>query len=114
MMQSLNARALGARAAAVPQGRRSNACRAVTTATARVDRCNKNSVIVSPSILSANFAKLGEQARKRGCCAVRHSGVTPDVHTPGWPLTVVPPPRAPPGLRSRPWTRLVQSGSTWT
>jgi hypothetical protein len=64
MMQSLNARALGARVAAVPQCRRGNACRAVTTATARVDRCSKNSVIVSPSILSANFAKLGEQVRK--------------------------------------------------
>ena len=32
-------------------------------ATSRVDQCNKKSVIVAPSILSANFAKLGEQAR---------------------------------------------------
>jgi hypothetical protein len=32
---------------------------------ARVDKCDKKSVIVSPSILSANFAKLGEQARER-------------------------------------------------
>eukprot|EP00227_Mantoniella_beaufortii_P010187 CAMPEP_0197587716 /NCGR_PEP_ID=MMETSP1326-20131121/9243_1 /TAXON_ID=1155430 /ORGANISM="Genus nov. species nov., Strain RCC2288" /LENGTH=270 /DNA_ID=CAMNT_0043152473 /DNA_START=40 /DNA_END=852 /DNA_ORIENTATION=- len=31
------------------------------SATHRVDACDKNSVIVSPSILSANFAKLGEQ-----------------------------------------------------
>jgi hypothetical protein len=27
-----------------------------------VDKCNKNSIIVSPSILSANFANLGDQA----------------------------------------------------
>jgi len=30
-------------------------------ANAKVDACDKNSVIVSPSILSANFAKLGEE-----------------------------------------------------
>lgn len=30
-------------------------------ATARVDKFSKSDVIVSPSILSANFAKLGEQ-----------------------------------------------------
>ena len=70
MMQSLNVHALGARVAAAPQCRRSNACRAVTTATARVDRCNKSSVIVSPSILSANFAKLGEQVRAGASCRV--------------------------------------------
>ena len=35
--------------------------RVATTATARVDRCDKSKVMVSPSILSANFAKLGEQ-----------------------------------------------------
>jgi hypothetical protein len=33
------------------------------TASHRVDRFSKNDVIVSPSILSANFAKLGEQVR---------------------------------------------------
>ncbi len=63
-MQCLNARVtLGApkRAAARPQ--RCGAFRTLTTATARVDKCDKKSVIVSPSILSANFAKLGEQAR---------------------------------------------------
>ena len=37
--------------------------RMTTSATARVDKCDKKSIIVSPSILSANFAKLGEQAR---------------------------------------------------
>lgn len=37
--------------------------RSVTCMSARVDKCNKRSVVVSPSILSANFAKLGEQAR---------------------------------------------------
>lgn len=39
---------------------------AVTVASSRVDRYSKSSVIVSPSILSANFAKLGEQARAPG------------------------------------------------
>lgn len=43
--------------------KRSGALRAsvLTQATARVDKCDKNSIIVSPSILSANFARLGEQ-----------------------------------------------------
>lgn len=30
-------------------------------ATSRVDKFSKSDIIVSPSILSANFAKLGEQ-----------------------------------------------------
>ena len=30
-------------------------------ASARVDKYSKSDIIVSPSILSANFAKLGEQ-----------------------------------------------------
>lgn len=62
-MQTLNARVLGCRTGKAAQ--RSNACRAVTTASARVDKCDKKSVIVSPSILSANFAKLGEQVREK-------------------------------------------------
>lgn len=33
----------------------------VVKATARVDKFSKTDIIVSPSILSANFAKLGEQ-----------------------------------------------------
>ena len=33
------------------------------TASHRVDKFSKNDVIVSPSILSANFSKLGEQVR---------------------------------------------------
>ncbi len=32
-------------------------------ATSRVDKFSKSDVIVSPSILSANFAKLGEQVQ---------------------------------------------------
>lgn len=32
-------------------------------ATARVDKCKKTDIIVSPSILSADFAKLGEEVR---------------------------------------------------
>jgi hypothetical protein len=43
--------------------RRSAGFRTVTSANARVDKCSKKDIIVSPSILSANFAKLGEQAR---------------------------------------------------
>jgi ribulose-phosphate 3-epimerase len=35
-------------------------------ATSRVDLCDKNSVIVSPSILSANFATLGAEVRGLG------------------------------------------------
>jgi len=33
------------------------------SANAKVDACDKNSVIVSPSILSANFATLGAEVR---------------------------------------------------
>ena len=33
------------------------------SASAKVDACDKNSVIVSPSILSANFATLGAEVR---------------------------------------------------
>lgn len=32
-------------------------------ASARVDKFSKSDIIVSPSILSANFAKLGDQVR---------------------------------------------------
>lgn len=32
-------------------------------ASARVDKFSKSDIIVSPSILSANFAKLGEQVK---------------------------------------------------
>lgn len=35
--------------------------RNVVKASARVDKYSKSDIIVSPSILSANFAKLGEQ-----------------------------------------------------
>ncbi|XP_021891870.1 ribulose-phosphate 3-epimerase, chloroplastic [Carica papaya] len=35
----------------------------VVKATSRVDKFSKNDIIVSPSILSANFAKLGEQVK---------------------------------------------------
>eukprot|EP00982_Pelagococcus_subviridis_P013494 31260-Pelagococcus_subviridis.AAC.5 len=35
------------------------------SANAKVDACDKNSVIVSPSILSANFATLGAEVRAR-------------------------------------------------
>ncbi|KAL8457475.1 hypothetical protein ACS0TY_035368 [Phlomoides rotata] len=37
--------------------------RTVVKATSRVDKFSKSDIIVSPSILSANFAKLGEQVK---------------------------------------------------
>eukprot|EP00898_Chlorokybus_atmophyticus_P001286 jgi/Chlat1/2158/Chrsp17S02735 len=37
--------------------------RCVTAMTARVDRSSKDNIIISPSILSANFAKLGEEVQ---------------------------------------------------
>ncbi|KAL0286735.1 UNVERIFIED_CONTAM: Ribulose-phosphate 3-epimerase, chloroplastic [Sesamum angustifolium] len=37
--------------------------RVVVKATSRVDKFSKSDIIVSPSILSANFAKLGEQVK---------------------------------------------------
>ncbi|KAL6559519.1 hypothetical protein OROGR_004636 [Orobanche gracilis] len=37
--------------------------RVVVKATSRVDKYSKNDIIVSPSILSANFSKLGEQVK---------------------------------------------------
>ena len=42
-----------------PQGRTS----VRVAASSRVDQFSKSDVIVSPSILSANFSKLGEQVR---------------------------------------------------
>ncbi|CAN6714091.1 unnamed protein product [Malus baccata var. baccata] len=38
-------------------------CRTVVKASSRVDKFSKSDIIVSPSILSANFAKLGEQVK---------------------------------------------------
>ncbi|XP_031487509.1 ribulose-phosphate 3-epimerase, chloroplastic isoform X2 [Nymphaea colorata] len=48
----------------------SRKARLVVKASARVDKCSKNDIMVAPSILSANFAKLGEQVKaveKAGC-----------------------------------------------
>lgn len=42
--------------------RRASRRSVVVQANARVDRSSKNDIIVSPSILSANFSKLGEEA----------------------------------------------------
>ena len=36
-------------------------------ANARVDKCKKSEIMVSPSILSADFARLGDEVRERGC-----------------------------------------------
>lgn len=61
-MASLAARST-ARAGAVRPAR-SSARRAVrVAATSRVDQYSKNDIIVSPSILSADFAKLGDEVR---------------------------------------------------
>lgn len=56
MMKTLNANRVSARKA-------SRSTTVKVQATSRVDKCNKNEVMVSPSILSANFAKLGEEVR---------------------------------------------------
>ncbi|KAK0587574.1 hypothetical protein LWI29_025082 [Acer saccharum] len=47
----------------------------IVKATSRVDKFSKSDVIVSPSILSANFAKLGEQVK-----AVELADLPLDVH----------------------------------
>ena len=39
-----------------------------STANARVNKFSKSDIIVAPSILSANFAKLGEQVGARARC----------------------------------------------
>ena len=52
-------------------------------ASSRVDQFNKSDIIVSPSILSANFSKLGEQVCRnneqlRACACAPHR--SNDVH----------------------------------
>lgn len=84
------------------------------SATHRVDRFSKKDIIVSPSILSANFATLGADVSE--CIklpwAVRfHVG---PIHCMGQLLSLKLQPKS---CRSRPWTRLVLTGSTlmlWT
>ncbi|CAA2983323.1 ribulose-phosphate 3-epimerase, chloroplastic [Olea europaea subsp. europaea] len=56
--------------------------RTIVKATARVDKFSKSDIIVSPSILSANFSKLGEQVKSLGAKA----GV---VLNPGTPLNAI-------------------------
>lgn len=61
--------ALRAGATSKPAGARGRASVRVL-ATSRVDRCSKSEIMVAPSILSANFARLGEQVEaidKAGC-----------------------------------------------
>ena len=69
------------------------------SANAKVDACDKNSVIVSPSILSANFATLGAEVR---------SPPPPTHHRPPPPPPATAPPdrvrlgaRAPSSLATR-------------
>lgn len=52
---------------AAPAVRVSSRSRVVkVAASSRVDKCSKNDIIVSPSILSANFSKLGDEVRETG------------------------------------------------
>lgn len=48
-------------------------------ATSRVDKFSKGDIIVSPSILSANFAKLGEQVVIFYCGLCHHILVSKDI-----------------------------------
>ena len=59
-MMTKNALRAGTTAKAGTRGRSSVRVFAMTS---RVDRCSKDEIMVAPSILSANFAKLGEQVR---------------------------------------------------
>ena len=81
------------------------------SATHRVDGFSKSDIIVSPSILSANFAKLGEQvipARCRGCLVLkglrRRSAAHPSAPAhPPTPARQRPPARPPhPPANARP------------
>lgn len=52
------------------QGKASRRAAVRVQATSRVDKCKKSDIIVSPSILSADFARLGEEVRaidQAGC-----------------------------------------------
>lgn len=71
-------------------------------ATARVDQFNKSDIIVSPSILSANFSKLGEQVGLSRC---RNSLGNSSSYTEKCPHHQ---------NRSRQLTRPVATGCTWT
>lgn len=73
------------RVAAPVRARASRGFRCATTATARVDKCDKKKVMVSPSILSANFAKLGEQVRGDDASrpAALHAGTAARAAPPG-------------------------------
>ena len=61
------------RASARSAARRSVGVVRASAQTDRVDKSSKSSIVVSPSILSANFAKLGEEVRRLG--ARRREGV---------------------------------------
>lgn len=72
MSSALFSSSLVARRSATPANK--SACnagsRVQTAMTSRVDKFSKDSVVISPSILSANFAKLGEQVKaidEAGC-----------------------------------------------
>ena len=60
------------RAGAASSARRSARSAVKVYATHRVDRFDKKDIIVSPSILSANFSKLGEQVWSRVAAITCH------------------------------------------
>ena len=59
MLASMSGTAIGSKASRSVVSRAS----VRVQANARVDKCKKTEVMVSPSILSANFSKLGEEVR---------------------------------------------------
>lgn len=71
VQMSLTCNVLPAQRLRMPSHSRPQARRAIVTkASSRVDKFSKKDVIVSPSILSADFAKLGEQVKaveEAGC-----------------------------------------------
>jgi ribulose-phosphate 3-epimerase len=60
-MQTLKSATVGRAATRTQVARR----QVKVSANARVDRSSKSDIIVSPSILSANFATLGAEVRER-------------------------------------------------
>ncbi|CAG9462205.1 unnamed protein product [Pedinophyceae sp. YPF-701] len=63
MLSAMNASLAGSKVVVKTSARRAARTQVKAVANARVDACDKNSVIVSPSILSADFAKLGDEVR---------------------------------------------------
>lgn len=52
---------VGSRVAVQARSAKASRSSVKAQASSRVDKCDKNGVMVSPSILSANFSRLGEE-----------------------------------------------------